>query len=116
MSISLLKIIAPLKLTANAGDTAPDLEFNLSRDDCSIVDLTDCTVDFKIYDPLRKLVTNAGSTLCSIVDGPAGQCLYEWGDDDILYPRIYTVNLHITYPSGNSETVTGRLTVGPVIA
>lgn len=99
------------------GDTAPDLTFNLTREDGTIVNLTGATVSFIIQDPVTKLSTNdpgAGKTnLCQITNATGGVCVYSWnaGGTDTPDVGFYPANLKIEYPTGAIETYSMTISV-----
>lgn len=101
----------PLKVIQTyRGDTAPDLTFNITREDGSIVDLTGATVVFIIQDPITKHSTNDPSgnitNLCTITNPVGGVCMYSWnaGGTDTPDVGFYLANLKIEYPNQTVET------------
>jgi hypothetical protein len=98
-------------------DTAPNLIFNISREDGTIVSLVGCTVAFIIQDPITKLSTNdpsAGKTnICQITNATAGVCAYSWnsGGTDTSDVGFYPCNLRILYPNNTVENYALTLSV-----
>lgn len=94
------------------GDTAPDLTFNITREDGSVVNLTGATVAFIIQDPLTHLSTNdpnpsLGITnQCSITNAESGTCVYSWNAGGTDTPDIgyYPANIKIEYADHTVET------------
>lgn len=87
----------PVKTFVN--DTSPNLTFTVTRTDGSIVDLTDCTVKFRIQDPTTNTRTNDTNNVCTITDAVHGVCEYAWVGTDLPDAGTYTANLQITYPT-----------------
>lgn len=106
-----------------AGDGAPPITFNISREDGTIVNLTGATVWFIIQDPQSGLTTNnpSGSitNICSITNAILGQCSYTWnsGGTDCPDPGIYAANIKIRYPGFvRPETYAVRIAAANPIA
>lgn len=93
-----------------AGDSAPALNFTLTREDGSIVNLTGAQVRFTIQDPSTGLITNnpSGSITnsCTITNALAGQCTYTWNLNGTDCPNagIYKAEIKIRYSAGVEET------------
>lgn len=95
-----------------AGDSAPMITLSLTRDDGSIVNLTDASVYLIIEDPDTKLPTNNfNSNLgitnhCVITNPSGGVCTYTWNRTGTDCPDvgIYPANLRIIYQDGSKET------------
>src|ERR1017187_6432228 len=104
MGTTPIKVIQTYK-----GDTAPDLTFNITREDNSIVNLTGATVAFIIQDPLTKLSTNdpsGGKTnLCTVTNPTGGVCVYTWnvGGTDTPDTGFYPCDIVINYPNNTVE-------------
>lgn len=98
-----------------AGDSAPDVTFNVTREDGSIVILIGATVRLKIKDPVTGLRTNDAANTCSITDGINGVCTYSWNiaGTDCPDPGIYHVDLVIVYATGKKETYQLRIDAKP---
>lgn len=92
-------------------DTAPDITFNITRDDGSIVDLTGAVVRFRILDPKTNQRTNDTANICQQVTPAAGICRYSWNNTDCPDPGIYKADLQITYPTAEVETYQMRIKV-----
>lgn len=105
MATTPIKVIQTYK-----GDTAPDITFNISREDGTIVDLTGATVAFILQNPGTGLSTNdpSGSitNLCAITNPTGGTCVYTWntGGTDTPVTGYYKANLKILYPNNTTET------------
>lgn len=84
------------------GDTAPGLEATLRDSTGDAVDLSDATVDFNVLSPRGGDVEFAGSA--SIVDAPAGQVEYHWGDGDTGVKGRYRAEFVVTYVDDSVET------------
>ena len=68
------------------------------------MNLTGCTVRFKIQDPITGLITNSDpNDECTIISPTAGTCSYEWNDTDLPDAGTYQANLQITYPTLDPE-------------
>jgi hypothetical protein len=105
-----------------AGDSAPSITMNITREDGTIVSLVGATVWLIIQNPDTKAITNNPSgninNLCSITNGAAGQCVYTWnsGGTDCPVPGIYFANLKIRYSNGQKETYAVRIAAANPIA
>lgn len=86
------------------GDSAPDITITVTRDDGSIVDLTGCTVKFRILDPKTGLRTNDSNNTCSLTYPLQGICVYTRVAGDLPDQGVYTANLQITHINGKVET------------
>jgi len=85
-------------------DTSPNLTFTITRTDGSVVNLTGCTVRFRIQDPVTNLLTNSDPhDICTITNASTGTCTYAWNDTDLPDPGTYQANLQITYPTLDPE-------------
>lgn len=95
--------MAQVTLKMVAGDTGPDRNFTIKREDGTVVDVTGATVLFKIKEN-EAGITNADHQECSIVDGPAGKVSYEFEEGDIPNEGVYYCDLEITFADGEIET------------
>jgi hypothetical protein len=85
-------------------DTSPNPQFTITRTDGSIVDLSGCTVRFRIQDPISGILTNTNTNnQCVITDAGNGKCTYKWNDTDLPDAGSYPANLQITYPTLDPE-------------
>lgn len=87
-----------------AGDSSPNVTFNLSRPDNSPVDITGATVKLVIQNPYTNKHTNDGHNSCSVTS--ATTCTYAWNTagTDLPNPGIYKAELQIAYADGQDET------------
>lgn len=85
-------------------DTAPNVTFTLTRTDGTIVDLTACTVTFKIQDPTTGVRTNDSNNSCTVTNAAGGICTYAWTSTDLPDPGTYTANLVVTHAGNRVET------------
>lgn len=87
-----------------AGDSSPNITFNVSRVDGSIVNLTGATVKFIIQNPVTGKHTNDANNLCVVANSTT--VVYSWNTagTDIPVAGIYKSVLQITYPDNQLET------------
>lgn len=84
-------------------DTSPNITFNVTRGG-TVVDLTGCTVRFRIQDPVTGVLTNSDPhNICTITNATQGVCTYAWNNTDLPDPGTYQANLQITYPTLTPE-------------
>lgn len=86
-------------------DNKPDLLFTVTDSDNNAVDLTNCTVDFHFRVAGGDTLKNSGHTTCTITDAGAGECKYEWGNNDLDTVGSYEGELQVTYPTTKVQTV-----------
>jgi hypothetical protein len=98
-----------------AGDSSPDIQFPVTRENGTIVDLTNAVVRLRIQDPVTGGRTNDASNLCTVLNGPAGLCNYSWNlaGTDCPDPGIYKADLVIVFPSTKKETYQFRIQAEP---
>lgn len=87
-----------------AGDTSPNITFNFSRSDGSVVDITGANVQFIIQNPYANQHTNDADNSCTVLSSTT--CTYAWDitGTDVPLPGIYNCELRILYPDGQKET------------
>ena len=98
-----------------AGDSSPDIQFPVTRENGTIVDLTNATVKLRIQDPVTGLRTNDAQNTVVVLNGPAGLCSYSWNlaGTDCPDPGIYRADLQIVFPTGKKETYQFRIQAEP---
>jgi hypothetical protein len=86
------------------GNTAPSLPFTIKRAG-TLVDLTGCTVKFKIHDNNTGIRTNDAANTCALgVPNTGGTCTYSFSATDLPDATSYSCDLEITYPNATVET------------
>ena len=103
--------LQPVNIYTFVGDTAPAINFIISRKKVGVIDLTGATVDFYIISPQTGLVTNTGHTTCTITSASVGSCTYSWVTGDIPVEGIYDARLKVTYIGGKKETAPVQIEV-----
>lgn len=87
-----------------SGDTAPQIELTLTREDSSVVDLTDATVYAHIRAMGSPVVTL--SKTCVITDAENGLAVLVWQEGDLdLAAGTYQAEIEVEFDSGEVETV-----------
>lgn len=88
------------------GDTLPSVEATLKFEDETVMDLTDCTVEFHMVDRLTK--TAKVDTVATIVNPPGtdGKVRYDWASDgsDTDTPGRYLGEFEVTRPDNKKQT------------
>lgn len=90
-------------ITLRKGDTAPNIPITCVYDDGTVVDLTGCTVKFKISDT-NGTRTNDAHNSCTLTIAAAGTCLYDLFTGDIPNAGTYYGDTEITFASGEVQT------------
>jgi hypothetical protein len=96
-------------------DTAPAVKFTIARAGASAINLTGCTVNFYIQNPMTTLRTNTAHTLCTITDAPNGIVSYAWVTGDTPVEGIYDANIRITYADSSVETSDVTIEVSGIV-
>lgn len=107
--------IVPVTIYTFVNDTAPTINFTITRQNVGAVDITNATVDFYIQNPYSKTRTNTGHTTCQVTDGVAGKCTYVWVTGDIPDEGIYDANIRITYQTEEQETAPVSIEVASIV-
>lgn len=116
------------KIRLVEGDTRPRLVFTLRDTNGDPIDLTGCTVLFKMR-PLGSLDLKAtvscvllsglleddGETIDYTapynVAGPGGRIRVDWGTNDLDTSGRYEAEIEVTYPDGSKQTVYDKISV-----
>lgn len=90
--------MATIALKAVAGNTAPQYQWVLERDDGSIIDLTGTTVTLKLFRGNTQTNITSGHDACSIVGAPTlGTIGWQPKTGDLPSPGKYLGDVYITY-------------------
>lgn len=94
----------PTVIKTYAGDSSPNITFNVSREDGSVVDLSNATVRLIIRNPLTGKRTNDANNSCQVIS--ATQVRYAWNINgtDLPVAGVYKADIVITYPDQQEET------------
>lgn len=90
------------------GNTYPSIQVTCERNG-TLIDLTGCTVSLIIC--LNGVQTNEGHTGCTITNASQGIITYQQESTDFATAGTYYCDVHVTYPSGGSETLYDQLAV-----
>lgn len=96
-------------------DTSPNAVFTCTRKDGTVINLTGCTVKFKIQDPITGSRTNDANNSCTITNAAAGTVTYPWSETDLPDAGTYTANLVIYYPTLDPQGQPQKETLGYTI-
>lgn len=92
-------------ITRVQNTTSPNLRFSLKRKDASGVlqpiNLSGSSVDCLLY--LNGALVNSGHTLCQVVDAVNGLVLYDLQLADTATAGTYTIDLNVTFATGETE-------------
>jgi len=90
------------KFYIGQNDTADDLVRVLTKADGSVIDLTGCTVDFRMINKVSdRIITGA----CTVTSEAGGMVTYEWQPGDTSEAGDHSGKFYVTYPSTQIGTV-----------
>lgn len=88
------------------GNTAPQYQWQLTRDDGSIINLTGCSVKLKLYRGSTQTNSTAGHDAVTVV-GAATLGFIGWqpGTGDLPTPGKYLGDVYVTYSDNSVEVI-----------
>lgn len=98
-----------LAVKATVNNTSPAYQITCTRDDGSVIDLTNTTVTMKLFRGATQTNTTAGHNACTVLSpSTAGVMSWQPKTGDLPLPGSYKGDVTVTYADLTFETLYGN--------
>lgn len=97
-----------LAVKAVQNNTAPSYQITCTRDDGTVIDLTNCTVTMKLYKGSTQTNSTSGHDACTLVSATTGVISWTPKVGDLPSPGSYKGDVKVTYSDLTFEVLYGQ--------